>query len=107
MPGDGIIVLIEFRALPGQEALAQRELASLVATVVANEPDCTGIEILRDMDDRGRIVLYERWTSREAYTGPHMRTPYILEFISKAPTFMVVPPTITFLDRVPGARSSS
>lgn len=100
-------MLIEFRTLAGKEAEAERELASLVATVVVNEPDCYGIEILRDMDDRGRIVLYERWSSREAYTGPHMHTPHLLEFISKAPTFVVVPPIITFLNRVQGARSSS
>ena len=100
MAADGVIVLIEFRALPGRETAAQRELASLVATVVASEPDCSGIEILRDLDDAGRIVLYERWSSREAYTGPHMRTPHILAFISKAPEFMAGPPTIAFLDPV-------
>ena len=100
MPGDRVIVLIEYRALPGREAGALRELAALVATVVEKEPDCSGIEVLRDMDDGTRIVLYERWSSREAYTGPHMRTPHILEFIGKAADFMAGPPTITFLDVV-------
>lgn len=100
MPGEGLIVLIEYRALPGKEAVAQRELASLVATVLANEPDCSGIEVLRDIDGAGRIVLYERWSSREAYTGPHMRTPYILAFIQRAREFMAGPPTITFLEPV-------
>lgn len=98
MPGDGVIVLIHYRALTGRETVAQRELAALVATVVSSEPDCAGIEILRDMDDGTRFVLYERWSSRDAYTGPHMRTPHILEFISKAPDFMAGPPTITFFD---------
>ena len=100
MPGTEVIVLIEYRALPGKEAVAQQELASLVATVVANERECSGIEVLRDIDDAARIVLYERWSSREAYTGPHMRTPHILAFISKAPEFMAGPPSITFLDPV-------
>lgn len=100
MPREGVIVLIEYRALPGREAAAQRELATLVAVVVGNEADCAGIEVLRDIDDRTRFVLYERWSSRDAYTGPHMRTPHILEFISKAPDFMAGPPTITFLDPV-------
>ncbi|MGK2935480.1 MAG: putative quinol monooxygenase [Gemmatimonadaceae bacterium] len=100
MPGDGVIVLIEYRALPDRETAAQEELARLVAIVVENEPDCAGIEILRDMDDGTRFVLYERWSSREAYTGPHMRTPHILEFIAKAADFMAGPPTITFLDAV-------
>ncbi len=100
MPGHGVVVLIEYRALPGQESVAQRELAGVVATVVANEPDCAGIEILRDKDDGTRFVLYERWSTREAYTGPHMRTPHILEFIAKAADFMAGPPAITFLDPV-------
>ena len=100
MSGEGVIVLIEYRALPGKEAVAQSELASLVGTVVAKEPDCSGIGVLRDMDDAGRIVLYERWSSREAYTGPHMRTPHILEFIAKASDFVAGPPSITFLEPV-------
>ena len=98
--GGGVIVLIEYRALQGREAEALRELAALVAIVVEKEPDCSGIEVLRDMDDGTRIVLYERWSSREAYTGPHMRTPHILEFIGKAAGFMAGPPAITFLDVV-------
>lgn len=100
MPADEVIVLIEYRALPGRENVAQEELARLVAIVVENEPDCSGIEILRDVDDGTRFVLYERWSSREAYTGPHMRTPHILEFIGKAADFMAAPPAITFLDAV-------
>lgn len=40
MPRVGVIVLIEYRAVPGQEGVAQRELAGLGATVVRNEPDC-------------------------------------------------------------------
>lgn len=100
MPAGEVIVLIEYRARPGRETAAVRELAALVAIVIAKEPDCSGIEILRDMDDGTRIVLYERWSSREAYTGPHMRTPHILEFIGKAADFMAGPPTITFLDPV-------
>ena len=100
MPGDGVVVLIEYRALPGRENVAQRELSALVATVVEKEPDCGGIEVLRDKDDPTRLVLYERWSSREAYTGPHMRTPHILEFISKAGEFVAGPPSISFLDPV-------
>lgn len=100
MRGNGVIVLIEYRAVPGKEAVVRRELAKLVGTVLKNEPDCSGIEILHDKDDATRFVLYERWSSRGAYTGPHMRTPYILEFIGKAPKFMAGPPSITFLEPV-------
>lgn len=100
MRENGVIVLIEFRAVPGKETVAQRELTELVATVVENEPECAGIEILRDRDEATRFVLYERWSSREAYTGPHMRTPHLLAFIAKASDFMAGPPAISFLEQV-------
>jgi quinol monooxygenase YgiN len=67
---------------------------------VESEPDCGGIEILRDVDDGTRFILYERWSSREAYTGPHMRTPHLLAFIAQAPKFIAGPPTINFLSPV-------
>lgn len=100
MPADGVTVVIEYRALPGQEGAAHQRLETLVSTVVASEPACSGIEILQDVDDPAHFLLYEQWSSREAYTGPHMRTPHILEFIAQAPGFMAGPPTITFFNTV-------
>jgi quinol monooxygenase YgiN len=95
---DGVIVLIHFQAQSGQAAVARRELQALIAEVVAKEADCRGILLHQDVDDENRFMLYERWTSREAYTGPHVQTPYIQAFMARASGFMVGPPTITFWD---------
>lgn len=96
MSDSPIAVVIHYQALPGKGGEARRELAALIAEVVRREPACLAIRLHQDQDDETNILLYEEWTDRESYTGPHMRTPHITAFISKAPTFMAGPPTITF-----------
>lgn len=102
MRSDTVIVVVEYRARPGKEVVAHRELARLISTVVESEPACSGIELLQNVGDRTHFLLYERWSSRAAYTGPHMQTPHITEFIAKAPGFFAGPPTITFFGTVRG-----
>jgi len=89
-------VVIEYRALPGKGALAHAALADLIATVVADEKDCVGITLLEDADDDTHFMLYERWASREAYTGPHMETSHILAFIERASGLFAGPPSRAF-----------
>ena len=95
MPDD-VVVVIQFQARSGQAAVARRELKALIGEVVAKEPDCLGILFHQDVDDERRILLYERWTSQEAYTGPHLQTPYIRAFMERSGGFMAGPPTISF-----------
>ena len=94
-PSD-IHVIIRYRAKPQYEETALRELADLVAVVRAAEPDCTGITIVRHEKDPGEIMLIETWTSRDAYVGPHLRTPHITAFRERAGAFMAGPPDISF-----------
>jgi len=96
MSKEAVIVLIEYRARPGQEEAARSALTALVATVVAREPDCHGITMLDHADDPARILLYERWTDRQTYLGPHMKTPHLVEFIGRAGELFTGPPEITF-----------
>jgi quinol monooxygenase YgiN len=90
-----VVVQIQYRAQPGREDLAAREIGALIATVQREEPDCLGITMLRSADDPARLLLHERWTSRAAYFGPHMQTPHIQAFIGRAPAFVAGPPEIT------------
>lgn len=96
MSNGPVVVVIHYQARPGMGAVAERELGALIAKVVAEEPDCAGIRLHRDLDDADRFLLYEIWTSREAYSGPHLETPHILEFRARAQAFVMGPPTITF-----------
>jgi quinol monooxygenase YgiN len=89
-----VTVLVEYRALPGQVERALAEIEGLVATVVETEPDCLGIRLLQDSADPERLLLVERWSSREAYLGPHRETPHLRAFIAGAAAFLAGPPDI-------------
>ena len=94
MTSTPVVVTIRYQAQPGQEMRAREALSALVATVVANEPDCRGIQLLQDPDDDTRILLYERWASREAYAGPHMQTPHLSAFMVAARELFAGPPVM-------------
>jgi quinol monooxygenase YgiN len=100
---DDVIVVITYQAAAGNAGVARAELAALIATVTDEEPDCHGIELVQDVDDETRFLLYERWSSRDAYTGPHMRTAHIRAFIDRAPATFAGPPSIAFWRPVPPA----
>lgn len=99
MTDESVTVIIHYVAQPDRIAVATQALADLIRTVVIEEPDCLGITMHQDLDDPARIVLIEEWSSREAYTGPHMDTPYIKQFIGRAAERYVGPPSITFWSR--------
>ncbi|HYG67907.1 MAG TPA: putative quinol monooxygenase [Anaeromyxobacteraceae bacterium] len=96
MNSDSVVVLISYRAQPGREDAATRDLAALIATVRSIEPDCLGITMLRDPSDPTRLLLHELWTSREAYLGPHMQTPHLRAFRERAGAYFTGPPEIAF-----------
>jgi quinol monooxygenase YgiN len=96
MSNDEVVVLIRYRAQPGREEVATRELAALIAVVRSAEPACFGITMLRDASEPAQILLYERWTDREAYLGPHMETPHLRAFKARAGELFAGPPEITF-----------
>jgi len=91
-----VTVLISYQSQPGRETAARAALSDIVAKVLASEPDCLGIEILEQVDVPGRFLLHERWTSQEAYTGPHLQTPHLRAFIAAAPATFAGPPDITY-----------
>lgn len=93
---DAVTVVIECRAQPGRGTVLRDELGALARTVVATERDCLGIEMLQGDGDDTRILMYERWTSREAYSGPHTQTPHIKAFFERSAACAAGPPTITF-----------
>lgn len=100
MAAQPVTVVILYRAQPGKGAAARAALAPLIREVLAKEPDCLGITTLQDAADDTRFLLYERWTSQAAYTGPHMQTPHIQAFIQGAAAIFAGPPDITFWHEV-------
>lgn len=92
----GIVVLVSYTALPQQVDTARTAIASLVAEVLAAEPECAGITLLQSVADPARITLVERWPSQEMFLGPHMHQPHIQAFIQRAGAFLAGPPDISF-----------
>lgn len=103
----GTIVIVRYRALPDHVDMAWREIAALIATVQASEPDCGGITMLQDSADPTGFTLIERWPSQEIFLGPHMQQPHIQSFVQAAGRFLAGPPDISFWHPVGGAGSSS
>ena len=92
----GITVLVRYTALPGQSDLAFTEVSALVAAVLAKEPECRGITVLRNVSDSAQITLVEEWPDQDSFLGAHMRQPHLQAFIERAPGFLTGPPDITF-----------
>ena len=91
-----VVVVIEYRSQPHAAALALEDLSKLITTVVATEPACRGIRLLQDPEDPSRFLLWEDWTDKAEYTGPHMKTPHLLSFIQRSGSIFVGPPTINY-----------
>jgi len=97
------VVIVSYRALPDHADLARREIAALVATVKASEPDCGGITMLQDSTDPAALTLIEDWPSKEVFLGPHMQQAHIQAFMRSAGSFLAGPPDISFWQPVDGA----
>ena len=89
-----VVVLVRYQALPGRHDTALQEITSLVRAA-SGETGCLGISVLRSIDDDGAILLYERWSDKGTYFGPHMQTAYIRAFIERARQFLAGPPDIS------------
>lgn len=57
---------------------------------------CLGIWFHQSVDDETKFLVYERWTDKTAYVGPHMQTPYMQAFLQKAGSLFAATPSITF-----------
>jgi quinol monooxygenase YgiN len=91
-----VAVIIRYQAHPDRVTEAIAELDGLIATVVATEEDCFGIRLLQDPVDPAAVLLYEEWSSQEAYLGPHFQTPHLGAFRERASFLFSGSPTITF-----------
>lgn len=90
------VVVVGYHSLADQADTAIGEITALVASVLAAESECLGIELLQDADNPTRVMLVERWPSKEHFLGPHMQQPHIQSFIQRAGAFLAGPPEISF-----------
>ncbi len=96
MSAPGVIVVIEYHAHATRIAEALTALQQLIEIVVREEPSCFGIRLHQHAEDPARILLWEAWTERAAFTGPHMETPHLTAFRERIPELFVGQPTASF-----------
>lgn len=93
---DQVTVLIRLQLLPEFIEQGKHDLLELAREVRRAEPDCSAIELAQDIDDPTKITMIEKWSSREAYEGPHMQSPHMKQFIERSARFFVGPPDLSF-----------
>lgn len=90
------IIVITYQTFPHTAEAGHQALADLIKLVVARETDCISIRMHRDTSDPTKILLWEEWTTEEAFRGPHMVTPHIKAFQARIPELYVGPPVATY-----------
>ena len=83
-----VTVVITCAIKPEALETARRELAAVIAIVLATEPACRGIRVHEDPRNPRRLMIIEHWDSEEIFTGPHMQMPHMRAFLEKAEGFL-------------------
>ena len=96
MQSEEVTVLIYLQLLPECTEQGKTDLLELAQEVRKREPDCRAIEMAQDVDDPTKITMIEKWSSREAYKGPHMRSQHMQAFMEKSSGYFVGPPNISY-----------
>ena len=96
MQASTVTVLIRTQLAPGFVEQGKQALADLGREVRKVEPDCLAIELAQDLDDPTKITMIEKWSSREAYEGPHMQSSHMKSFIERSSKYFAGPPDISF-----------
>jgi quinol monooxygenase YgiN len=96
MQTEEVTVLIQTQLLPECVEQGKSGLLDLAQKVRSDEPDCLAIELAQDLDDPVKITMIEKWSSREAYEGPHMQGEHMQAFIEESAKYFAGPPHIAF-----------
>lgn len=81
---------------PDKVAEFEKTFLELAKKVRENEKGCERYELCRSVESPSTFVVVERYASPEAL-GEHSKTPYFLEFMSKAGAFVAGAPQIDVL----------
>jgi quinol monooxygenase YgiN len=94
-----VVVVVLSRAKPGRGEDGLAAFAELAA-VTHTEEGCLAFALHRDPADADRVVLVERWTSRQAL-DEHLTLPHLQAFRRDSADVWAEPATIMVLDPVP------
>ena len=91
-----VTVLIRTQLLPDFIEQGKQDVLDLAQQVRKVEPDCLAIELAQDLDNPANITMVEKWSSRDAYEGPHMQSSHMKSFIEQSSKYFAGPPDISF-----------
>jgi quinol monooxygenase YgiN len=83
---DTVVVVAEGKAKPGKEDELRTRLQALLAPTRV-EDGCIQYDMHESLDEPGRFVFLERWSSKEALDR-HLQTPHLKDFFGFADTLV-------------------
>ena len=94
-----VVVVALFTTKEGSEQKAEALVRTIIAPTHA-EDGCITFALHQDLDDPRRLVLVERWTSREALDR-HLGSGHLATFRAAAPEVMAGPAQIHVMEALP------
>jgi quinol monooxygenase YgiN len=93
-----VTVLARFKARKGMEEPLKQAIMACVAPTRA-EAGCINYDLHQLADDKGTLVLYENWVSKQDL-DVHLEMPYLRELKAKAGELCAEPIEITLWEMV-------
>jgi quinol monooxygenase YgiN len=98
-----VVVIATFRARSGQEEVLQQAFERAIPPT-HQEEGCIRYALHRDLEDRRRFAMLERWSSREALER-HLSSPHIEELFSIFEQTLEEPPSLMVLESIAAGTS--
>jgi quinol monooxygenase YgiN len=83
-----VTVVITSVIKPGKMKIAKLALKTVIKIVVEQESACRGIQVYDDPCDPQRLLIIEKWDSKEIFLGVHMQRPHMITFMKMAESFL-------------------
>lgn len=94
-----VVVVAIFNAADGKAAEADALVRTIIPPTHA-EDGCITFALHRDLSDPGKLVLVERWTSRDTLDA-HLTADHLQAFRAATPGVMAGPPQILVMEALP------
>ncbi len=94
-----VVVVAIVTAAEGKSAQAEALVRTIIPPTHA-EDGCIAFALHRDFDDPSRLVLIERWTSREALDR-HLATEHLAAFRAQMPDVAGAPVQVLVMEALP------
>lgn len=100
-PSKPVTVVITCAIRPEKLIMAKRALNNVIKTVISIEKACKGIQVHQDPDHPQRLLIIERWDSKEIFLGAHMQTHHMIAFLKLAKSFLDGEAVFNFWNEMP------